>query len=109
MFVVLTGAATLEQGRSRRDTDGDHSYHANLDKVKAWIKELITDADAISFGSWKVRLLSTIMEMLNRERDARPSPEIVWKMAKEVTLDLDGVFKGHENICGKCCLKSSVS
>jgi hypothetical protein len=109
MFVVLTGAATLEEGRSRRDTGGDHSYHANLDKVKAWVDELIAEAGTIPFGSWKVRLLSVIMEMLTRERDARPSPEDVWKMTQEVTLDLNGVFKGHENICGKCCLKGSVS
>ena len=109
MFVVLTGAATLEEGRSRRDSDGDISYHANLDKVKAWVDELIAEAKTIPSGSWKVRLLSVIMEMLRLERDTRPSPEVVWRMAEEVTLDLDGVFKGHENICGKCCLKGFVS
>jgi hypothetical protein len=109
IFVVLTGAATLEEGRARRDTDGDRSYHANLDKVKAWVDELVAEAETNPFGSWKVRLLSVIMEMLRLQRDARPSPEDVWKMAQEVTLDLDGVFKGHENICGKCCLKSIVS
>lgn len=109
MFVVFTEAATLKEGRSRRDTDGDQSYHANLDKVKAWVGELIAEADATPLGSWKVQLLSVIMEMLRWERDARPSPEAVLKITQEVTLDLDGVFKGHENICGKCCLNGFVS
>jgi serine/threonine protein kinase len=37
VFVVLTGTATLERARSCRNTAGNRSYQANLEKARALI------------------------------------------------------------------------
>jgi hypothetical protein len=37
MFVVFTGTATLERARPCRNTAGNSSYQANLEKVRALI------------------------------------------------------------------------
>lgn len=108
MFVVLTGTATLERARSCRNTAGNRSYQANLEKVRALINELLVDQRMVELCPWSMDILTVIKAMLGREPELRPQAADVWRLVVLLTTDAGGLSKVKANICGKCCLENLV-
>lgn len=94
IFTVLTMRSVTEFSEFRT-TDGDDSFHKNLEKVCLWIESIKADSkdQARAF-------LSFIRIMISEDPAARPTANEVWEMAWQSSRDDGGTF------CGDCCSKS---
>lgn len=92
MFVVLTGTATLERARSCRNTAGNRSYQANLEKVRALINEPLVDQRMVELCPWSMSVLTMIKAMPGREPELRPQAADMWRLAMSLTTDAGGLF-----------------
>jgi serine/threonine protein kinase len=103
---VLSGFTDYEQCKTQRQDGADSSFHANLDSVGKWVRDMYSaelkhTEEPAENGT--IQLLYIAKSMLHPDRMERPSAMTVWTCICQVSL-LPAQQVNGGRFLGPCCL-----